>query len=87
MRQHRDIYTIRSRAVDDSLNLELPGSGVSYTVSPSTALKLFGASTTPTTANVNDPNSVEVGLKFSATVTGEITGIRFYKGPQIRALM
>ena len=75
-------YTIESRAADDSLNLKSPGAGVSYTVSPSTALSLFGASTTPTTANVNDPNSVEVGLKFSATVTGEITGIRFYKGPQ-----
>ena len=34
-------YTIESRAVDDSLNLETPGPGVSYTVSPSTALTLF----------------------------------------------
>ena len=34
-------YMIESRAVDDSLNLETPGPGVSYTVSPSTALTLF----------------------------------------------
>jgi hypothetical protein len=30
---------------------------------------------------VNDPSSVEVGLKFQATTDGEITGLRFYKGP------
>jgi hypothetical protein len=25
--------------------------------------------------------SVEVGMKFSSSTNGEITGIRFYKGP------
>src|SRR6202000_1059561 len=34
-------YTIESRAVDDSVNLETPATGVSYTVSPSSALSLF----------------------------------------------
>ena len=75
-------YTIEYRAVDDSLNLETPGPGVSYTVAASTALTLFGSSATPAIANVNDPNPVEVGLKFSSATSGEITGIRFYKGPQ-----
>jgi hypothetical protein len=73
-------YTIESRAVDDSLNLETPGPGVSYTVSPSAALSLFSPSATPATANVNDPNAVEVGLKFTSATSGKITGIRFYKG-------
>ena len=73
-------YTIESRAVDDSLNLETPGAGTSYKASPSTALTLFGPSATPATANVNDPNAVEVGLKFTSTTSGKITGIRFYKG-------
>ena len=45
-------YTIESRAVDDSLNLETPGAGVSYTVSPSSALSLFSSSATPATADV-----------------------------------
>jgi hypothetical protein len=31
---------------------------------------------------VNDPSSVELGLKFQASTNGTITGIRFYKGPQ-----
>ena len=74
-------YTIEARAVDDSLNPEIPGPGATYVVSPSTALTLFGSSSTPAVANVNDPNSVEVGLKFTSTTNGEITGIRFYKGP------
>ena len=73
-------YTIESRAVDDSLNLEMPGPGTSYKASPSTALTLFGPSAAPATANVNDPNAVEVGLKFTSTTSGKITGIRFYKG-------
>jgi hypothetical protein len=74
-------YTIESRAVDDSLNLETPGPGVSYQVSPSTALSLFSSSATPATADVSDPNGVEVGFKFTSSTNGQITGIRFYKGP------
>ncbi|MDI4237344.1 DUF4082 domain-containing protein, partial [Bradyrhizobium sp. Arg237L] len=73
-------YSIETRAVDDSLNLETPGSGVSYTVSPSTSLNLFGSSATPATADVSDPKGVEVGLKFTSSTNGQITGIRFYKG-------
>ena len=71
-------YTIESRAVDDSLNLETPGTGVSYTVTPSTAISLFGFSIIPPIAN--DPNAVEVGVKFTAATSGLISGIRFYKG-------
>jgi N,N-dimethylformamidase beta subunit-like protein/uncharacterized protein DUF4082/Big-like domain-containing protein/cadherin-like protein len=72
-------YSIETRAVDDSLNLETPA-GVSYTVSPSTALSLFRSSATPVTANVGPDNPLEVGLKFTSTTNGQITGIRFYKG-------
>jgi hypothetical protein len=35
---------------------------------------------TPQVASMNDPNSIEVGVKFFSTVAGTITGIRFYKG-------
>ena len=73
-------YTIETRAVDDSLNLETPGPGASYKVSPSSALTLFSPSATPAIANANDPSAVEVGFKFTSTTSGEITGIRFYKG-------
>ena len=30
---------------------------------------------------MNDLNAVELGVKFSSSVSGNITGIRFYKGP------
>ena len=31
---------------------------------------------------MNDPSSVELGVKFTAAANGLITGLRFYKGPQ-----
>ena len=70
-------YTVKSRAVDDSANLGFPSSGVSYTVTPSSALSLFSASATP--PNGNDANAIEVGVKFTSATSGQITGIRFYK--------
>ena len=35
---------------------------------------------TPSITAVNDPNSVELGLKFQASGNGDVTGLRFYKG-------
>ncbi len=35
---------------------------------------------TPVTASDDDPNAVELGVKFQADVDGQITGLRFYKG-------
>jgi hypothetical protein len=56
---------------------------VSLTVNyPITAQSLFNPSDTPATVTANDPNSVELGVKFQASTNGTITGIRFYKGPQ-----
>ncbi|WP_224372179.1 DUF4082 domain-containing protein [Hyalangium versicolor] len=43
---------------------------------------LFQSSDTPATPSVtNDSASVELGVKFRSDVDGDITGIRFYKGP------
>ncbi|WP_343712238.1 DUF4082 domain-containing protein [Inquilinus sp.] len=53
------------------------------TVNPAgTGLSLWSASTVPATVTVNDPGSVELGVKFVASSNGTITGLRFYKGPQ-----
>jgi hypothetical protein len=73
-------YSIETRAVDDSLNLETPGSGTAYTVTPSAAISIFSSSDTPAVLDVSD-KQVEVGTKFTAATSGEITAIRFYKGP------
>jgi hypothetical protein len=63
---------------------KLTGSGnVSLTVTyPTTAQSLFYTGDTPAIVTVNDPNSVELGVKFQASTTGVITAIRFYKDPQ-----
>jgi hypothetical protein len=47
---------------------------------PST-FSLFSPTSTPSIAAANDPKAVEVGLKFQASQNGQITGLRFYKGP------
>lgn len=43
---------------------------------------LFSRSSAPSTVTVNDPTSVELGVKFIAASSGAITGLTFYKGPQ-----
>jgi hypothetical protein len=48
--------------------------------SPSDATQSLFAGQTPQNASVDDPTSVEVGLKFQADVAGQITAIKFYKG-------
>jgi hypothetical protein len=69
---------IKSRAVDDSGNLETPSAGISVTaVGP---LSLLDNQTQPDIPNDPDASAVELGVKFRADVTGTISGIRFYKG-------
>jgi len=74
---------IRSRAVDDSGNLESPGPGVSVTIgAASCPCSIWNDSFTPAVASVNDTNAVELGVKFRSDVAGFVTGARFYKGAQ-----
>ena len=69
--------TIKSRAVDDSGNLETPSGGT--TVNVSCSCSIFGPTLAPTVVDSGDGNSIEVGLKFTSDVFGTINGIRFYK--------
>jgi Domain of unknown function (DUF4082)/Bacterial Ig domain/Putative Ig domain len=73
-------YTIKSRATDDSVNTETPSAGTGITVTPFGS-SLFLASEGPSLINANDTNSIELGVKFSSSVSGNITGLRFYKDP------
>ncbi|WP_374828237.1 N,N-dimethylformamidase beta subunit family domain-containing protein, partial [Mycoplana dimorpha] len=75
-------YTIRSRAVDDSINLETPSAGRTVTVSGPTYVSLFPGTATPATVNTNDSAAVELGVKFQTSAAGTVSGIRFYKGSQ-----
>ena len=83
-------YQLKSRAVDDSGNLETPGAGISVTVAPGTSISLFnpaalspwGGSNAPSVVGPdNDSNAVELGIMFQSSVAGNVTGIRFYKNP------
>ncbi len=72
--------TIKSRAVDDSGNLETPSAGISVTVAPSDCpCTGWASSATPSQADSGDPGSIEVGVKFLTDFAGYISGIRFYK--------
>ncbi len=78
--------TLRSRAVDDSGNLETPSAGVTIgsgggTPGPACTshCTLFAATAVPGTADSGPDNSVELGVRFQSDVAGSITGVRFYK--------
>ena len=47
-----------------------------------TTYSLFSPGATPGTITENDPNAVNLGVKFQVSTNGTILGIRFYKGPQ-----
>ena len=40
---------------------------------------LWSSTTTPGKVDIGDPNAVELGVKFTSSQVGFITGIRFYK--------
>ncbi len=46
-----------------------------------TAQSIFAANAVPANVNWNDPATVQVGTRFSTSVAGTVTTIRFYKGP------
>jgi fibronectin type 3 domain-containing protein len=77
--------TLKSRAADDSGNLEIPGPGVTVTVgsgtpNPCTGNTIWSATAVPAVAADPDTSAVELGVKFRSDVNGTVCGVRFYKG-------
>ena len=70
-------HTILSRATDDSLNTEKPQPGVSISVTGRS--NLFGSIAVPDNQTDTDMNSVELGVQFSSSTSGTVTGLRFWK--------
>lgn len=72
--------TVRSRAVDDSGNLESPRTGVLVHVgAPQPGVcpcHLFATEGGPA---ANDPVSIEVGVRFRSDRDGFVSGLRFFK--------
>ncbi len=71
--------TIRSRATDDSGNIETPTS--SATINVACPCSLWGPNTSVPSDKVDsgDPTPVEVGVKFRSDSYGTVSGMRFYK--------
>src|SRR5207247_2620829 len=71
--------TLKSRAVDDSGNLETPTAGTTVNMpSGSCPCSVWTASTVPAGPDP-DGGNVEIGTRFRASAAGNITGIRYYK--------
>jgi hypothetical protein len=66
-----------SRATDDSVNVEKPQPGISISVTARSTL--LGTTAVPDNQTASDLNSVELGVKFSASTAGTITGLRIWK--------
>ncbi|MEA2868499.1 MAG: hypothetical protein QOE39_3214, partial [Bradyrhizobium sp.] len=75
-------FTIKSRAVDDSLNMETPAAGVTVTVTPAATVGLFTPADVPFAVLANDPFALEVGVQIQVNTAGSASGIRFYKDAQ-----
>ncbi len=78
--------TVKSRAVDDSGNVETPSTGITVTVSseapPQTCpCTIWSNAALPVLPADPDTLAVELGVKFRVDVSGYVTGLRFYKGP------
>ena len=73
-------YNIRSRAVDDSINLEAPGAGMTVVVDQGGSGTLFAPSDLPAVPYDSDFTPLTVGVRFTAAQPGTIIGVRYYKG-------
>ena len=73
--------TLRSRAVDDSANIETPGAGLTVSIMSRTCpCSVWDNSVTPSVPAGSDATANELGLKFRTDTAGYVTGVRFYKG-------
>ncbi len=73
-------YTLLSRAADDSANLGAASSPVSVTVTQRACpCSIWPSDAVPAVTADADNRAIELGVKFSADVTGTISGVRFYK--------
>lgn len=76
LQQGMDTQTIRARAIDDTGNFA--AAGVSVPVAATGPFTVFG-STEPETRDSGDGSPVEVGMRFSPSVSGYVSAVRFYK--------
>lgn len=71
---------MQARATDDSLNTGPPATLELSTESTDCPCQLFGNGT-PKTVDSGDAAGYELGVRFSASIDGWVTGVRFHKAP------
>ncbi|MEV1169984.1 DUF4082 domain-containing protein [Nonomuraea sp. NPDC049784] len=75
--------TIMTRAVDDIGNIQKTPTQRTVTVGKDCPpCTLWPSTTVPAVTSQNDSKPIELGVKFRASSSGYIRGIRFYKGSQ-----
>ncbi|MFC0247610.1 DUF4082 domain-containing protein [Citricoccus parietis] len=71
-------HTVLVRAIDDSANYPAEtADAAAVTIAVEGPYSTFGERT-PKLPDSGDPAGVELGLRFSPTVDGQVTGVRFY---------
>src|SRR5262249_33421339 len=71
------LYTVTISGAMDAFGNILAPVTWTFTTTPFTTI---WSTMVPAIPAVNDPSPIEVGVKFDTDVTGQITGVRFYKG-------
>ena len=71
---------VMARATDDSLNRSANASKSVTVTARACPCSLFSPTSVPFILTTPDTSSVELGVRFSSSVGGFVTGVRFYKG-------
>ena len=80
-------HTVQLTALDQQGNPIAEGGSWSFTTARPAGepgvcpCSLFEDASHPTVLDFADPTAVTLGVRFSSTVGGTVTGVRFYKGP------
>ncbi len=77
---HGNPASIRTRAIDDSANIETPGPGAVVRVA--CPCWLWGPNVLPEQPDAGDANDYELGVRFRSDAAGTATGVRFYKATE-----
>ena len=77
-----ETYTASVRAADTSSN-QMPAAvtwSFTTTTTQTCPCTLFSTATKPTVEASSDTGSYELGVRFTTSVNGSVTGVKFYKG-------
>ncbi len=75
-------YTVTVSGAKDDADNVMTSTSWSFTTGGATSCpcSIWASNATPANPSNNDSDAVEVGVKFTAEMDGQITGVRFYKG-------